>query len=296
MHVRDSASRLHAGARLAALGVAINLLFAAIKIFAGWIGHSYALVADGFESLLDVFSSLVMWGGLKYAARPPDASHPYGHGKAEPIAAIVGSFTLIAAAVGLGVESVREILTPHHAPAPFTLVVLIGVILTKETLSRTVGRFATEARSTAMMADALHHRSDALTSAAAFLGISIALIGGPGYESADDWAALFACTLIAYNGARLLKPALYDAMDTAPPKEIEQSVRTVAAAVPGVTEVEQCRVRKMGLEFYVDIHIGVDGGMSVREGHRIAHRVKDAVRASDAAIADVLVHIEPASV
>jgi len=289
---------LHAGAQLALLGILVNAVLAAVKIISGVVGHSYALIADGFESTFDIVSSLIMWGGLKYAARPPDASHPYGHGKAEPLAAIIGALMLVGAAAGLAVESVHEILTPHHTPKPFTLAVLVIVLVIKTMLSRMVHRVAHQARSTAMAADAMHHGSDALTSAAAFIGISIALIGEhlgkKGYESADDWAALFACGLIASNGVRLLKPALFDLMDTAPPKDFEQRVRSVAESVAGVMEVEQCRIRKMGLQFYADLHVGVNGDISVREGHDIAHRVKDAVRNADPSIADVLVHIEPA--
>lgn len=290
-------NHLQSGARLAVLGMVTNAVLSAVKISAGVIGHSYALIADGFESLMDIFSSMATWFGLKYAARPPDDSHPYGHGKAEPVAAIIGSLTLIAAALGLAIQSVREILTPHHTPAPFTLAVLVVVVAVKETLSRAVTRVARHAQSTAIAADALHHRSDAITSLSAFIGISIALVGkhyGLRLESADDWAALFACGLIATNGVRLLKPALYDLMDTAPPKEIIERVRAVASGVAGVVALDQCRVRKMGLDFYVDLHIHVEGGISVREGHTIAHHVKDAVRHADPAIADVLVHIEPA--
>ena len=287
-------SNLESGARLVGIGIVVNTALAIIKIAAGIFGNSYALIADGFESSLDIFSSLIMWGGLKVAARPPDETHPYGHGKAEPIAAIVGSLAILAAAAGLSIESVREILTPHHTPAWFTLLVLVMVVIIKEGLFRVVSRAGEAAQSTAIKTDAMHHRSDAFTSGAAFIGISIALIGGRGYEAADDWAALFACGLIAFNGLRLLKPAVYELMDTAPPREVEERVRRVASAVPGVAEIERCRIRKMGLEFYVDLHVAVQGDISVREGHKIAHLVKDEVRAADSAIADVLVHIEPA--
>ena len=286
--------RLNSGARLALLGASINAALAAVKIVSGILGNSYALVADGIESLLDLFGSLVIYGGLTFAARPPDDSHPYGHGKAESIAAIVVALSVIAAAIGLAVQSVREIVTPHHAPAPFTLLVLVGVVLVKETLFRKVLHAGQEMHSSAVQADAWHHRSDAITSIAAFIGISIALLGGPGWEPADDWAALLACGLIAFNGWRLLLPPLHEVMDTAPPPMVVEQVRAIAAGVPGAAEIDQCRIRKMGLEFYVDIHVGVDAALSVREGHEIAHAVKDAIRSANPAIADVLVHIEPA--
>jgi cation diffusion facilitator family transporter len=289
------ASNLQSGARIALLGMVINAALAIAKIVAGVLGNAYVLIADGIESTLDIAGSVVIWGGLKFAARPPDETHPYGHGKAEPIAAAIVAAGVLVAAIGLAVQSAREIVTPHHAPAPFTLVVLIVVVIVKELLYRSVIRLGRHVESTAVQTDAWHHRSDALTSLAAFIGIAIALLGGPGWESADDWAALFACGLIAFNGLRLLSPALHEIMDTAPRGELSDSVRKAAADVAGVVEVEKCLMRKMGLHFYVDLHVGVDGSISVRDGHDIAHEVKHAIQAMDPRIADVLVHVEPAS-
>jgi cation diffusion facilitator family transporter len=283
-----------AGARVALLGLVINVVLAAVKIVAGVVGHAYVLIADGIESALDVAGSIVIWGGLTVAARPPDRTHPYGHGKAEPIAALVVALCVLGAAIGLAIESVREIMTPHHGPAPFTLGALVVVIVIKEILFRYVNRIGEDLESTAVQTDAWHHRSDALTSAAAFIGISVALIGGERWQSADDWAALFACAVIAANGIRLARPAFYEIMDTAPGGKIVRSILSVANSVPGVVEVEKCHARKMGLDFYVDLHVGVDGNISVHQGHEIAHRVKSAIQQSDSRIADVLVHIEPA--
>ena len=291
----NTKQKLDSGARLALTGIVANTLLAVIKIASGIVGNCYALIADGIESTLDIFGSIIIWGALKLAALPPDESHPYGHGKAEALAAIVVALTVLAAALGLAVQSVREILTPHHAPAPFTLIVLVAVVIVKETLFRKVIHTGDQIGSSAVKTDAWHHRSDAITSAAAFIGISIALIGGPGWESADDWAALLACGLIAFNGYRLLVPALHEALDAAPPRQVQESVRAIAAAVSGVLDVEQCRVRKMGIDLYVDLHVGVNAEMTVREGHRIAHEVKDAIREGIPEVADVLVHIEPAA-
>ena len=293
-HPHASASNLQTGARIALFGLAINVLLAAAKILAGLVGHAYVLIADGIESALDVGGSIVIWGGLTVAARPPDATHPYGHGKAEPIAAVVVAVGVLTAALGLAIQSVREIFLPHHAPAPYTLVVLIVAVIIKEILYRYVIRFGREMESTAVKTDAWHHLIDAMTSIAAFIGISVALIGGEAWQSADDWAALFACALIGANGYRLLRPALFEIMDTAPRGRIVRSIRRAARSVPGVIEVEKCRARKMGLDFYVDLHVGVDGSISVHEGHEIAHQVKRAIQQSDSRIADVLVHIEPA--
>src|SRR6266849_2793224 len=293
-HPQASASNLQTGARIALFGLAINVFLAGAKILAGLIGHAYVLIADGIESALDVGGSIVIWGGLTVAARPPDATHPYGHGKAEPIAAVVVAVGVLAAALGLAIQSVREIFLPHHAPAPYTLVVLIVAVIIKEILYRYVIRFGREMESTAVKTDAWHHRTDAMTSVAAFIGISVALIGGEAWQSADDWAALFACALIGANGYRLLRPALFEIMDTAPRGEIVDLVRKAAESVPGVVETDKCFVRKMGLSFYVDLHASVNGDISVREGHHIAHAVKRAIQESDPRIADVLVHIEPA--
>jgi cation diffusion facilitator family transporter len=272
----------------------INVVLAAVKIVAGVIGHAYVLIADGMESAIDVAGSIVIWGGLTVAARPPDRTHPYGHGKAEPIAALVVAICVLAAAIGLAIESVREIRTPHHGPAPFTLAILVAVIVIKEFLFRYVNRIGQDLESTAVQTDAWHHRSDALTSGAAFIGISVALIGGERWQSADDWAALFACAVIAANGVRLALPAFQEIMDTAPGGKIVRSIHAVASSVPGVVEVEKCYARKMGLDYYVDLHVGVNGNISVHEGHEIAHRVKSAIQQSDSRVADVLVHIEPA--
>src|SRR5436305_3269478 len=285
---------LQTAARVALLGLVINVGLATAKLVAGFFGHAYVLIADGIESTLDVGGSIVIWGGLTVAARPPDKTHPYGHGKAEPIAAVVVALGVLAGALAIAIQSVREIFLPHHAPAPWTLAVLIVAVIMKETLYRYVIRFGRSAESTAVKTDAWHHRIDAMTSAAAFIGISLALIGGEAWQSADDWAALVACVLIAANGVRLARPAFYEIMDTAPGGKIVRSIRRVASSVPGVVEVEKCRARKMGLDYYVDLHVGVDGNISVHEGHEIAHRVKSAIQQSDSRIADVLVHIEPA--
>lgn len=289
-----SERNLQTGARVALLGLATNIILATAKIVTGVLGNAYVLIADGIESALDVGGSIVIWGGLRLAARPPDATHPYGHGKAEPIAAAIVAVGVLAAALGLAIESVREIFIPHHAPAPYTLVVLIIAIIVKEILYRYVIRFGRNVESTAVQTDAWHHRTDAMTSIAAFIGISIALIGGEKWQSADDWAALFACALIGANGYRILRPALYEIMDTAPRGQIVDSVQSAARSVAGVIEVEKCFIRKMGLSFYVDLHVGVNGDISVRDGHHIAHEVKRAIQQTDERIADVLVHIEPA--
>jgi len=217
--VSSSASR---SIRWAQAGLLVNALLVLVKLIAGIVGHANALVADAIESSADIFSSLIVWMGLSIATRPADEDHPYGHGKAEPLAAAVVSLMLIGAAVGISILAIREIVTPHHLPAPFTLFVAAGVIVLKETLYRRVSRVGREVGGTVVTADAWHHRADAVTSLAAFIGISIALIGGPGWEAADDWAALFAALIVAVNGIRTLRPAVSALMDEAPDRAVKE--------------------------------------------------------------------------
>ena len=294
-HQNGAAQRLTRSAvRVTFLGIAANAFLAILKGVSGVLGNSYALIADAVESMLDIFHGLIVYSGLTIAATEPDENHPYGHGKAEPIAAIVASGGLIFAAALLSWASLQRILSPEDvAPHPLTLAVIIVVLLLKETMYQVVRRVGDRIGSIAVKTDAWHHRSDALTSLAAFFGILIAVVGGEGYETADDWAALAACAIIAYNGVRLLWPALNEIMDVAPPPEVEQAVREMATQVDGVTGTERCLVRKMGFDYYVDLHVQVDGMMSVREGHDVAHQVKDAIRADEPRIRDVMIHIEP---
>ena len=271
----------------------MNAFLAIIKLVAGIVGNTYALVADAVESTADIFASLVVWGGLRVATRDPDEQYPFGYGKAESVAAAVVSMMLVTAALGIAFEAVREIRTPHKTPAPWTLLVLVAVLFVKFVLFRRTLSVGEEAGSTAGKADAWHHLSHAITSAAAFIGISIALWGGPGWEEADDWAALFASTVIFYNGLLLIRPALYDLMDRKPGGEIIASVRSAAEQVPTVKAVEKLSARKAGLVYYVDIHVQADPSMSLHYAHELSGAVKSAIRRHVPSVAGVLVHMEP---
>ena len=285
--------RITKGIGITFLSLFMNVLLAVIKIFSGILGHSYALIADGIESTVDIFSSTIVWGGLKISAIPSDKNHPYGHGKAESLAAMLVSLLLFGAALWIAVQSLQGIRSAHEVPAPFTLGVLAGVILIKEGLFRWLFKMGESVGSLSIQVDAWHHRSDAWTSIAAFIGITIARIGGPNYASADDWAALFACGIIFFNGIRLFNLSIGEIMDAAPSPKIEADVRSAAQKVAGVWKIEKCRIRKSGLGYFVEIHVEVDGQISVRQGHNIAHNVKDALIGSNLGILDVLVHIEP---
>ena len=286
-------SRLKRSLRTTFLGLAVNAILAGAKMAAGIFGHSHALVADAVESLADVFSSIVVWRGVVVAAEPPDEDHPYGHGKAEPLAAAVVSAMLLIAAGWIVVGAFRAIAEPHPAPKPFTLIVLVAVILLKEALFRFALHEAVSVDSSAVATDAWHHRSDAITSFAAAIGITVALLGGQGFESADDWAAIAAACVIAWNGWRLLRPALNELMDRSPNRDVVDRIRAVGEAVPGVARVEKCLVRQMGYQYFVDMHVEVDPQMTVLRSHEIAHQVKDNVRSQVPRVRDVLVHIEP---
>lgn len=282
------------GTKSSLIGILVNFGLAVTKCSAGLLGHSFALVADGLESGADVLSGLVVLFGLKLAIKPPDADHPYGHGKAEPIAAIIVGVSLLGAAGTIIYESLHQILTPHLLPKPYTLVVLAGVLIVKELMFRYVGHVGNSIASTAVRSDAWHHRSDAITSAFAFCGISTALVGGPGWEAADDWAALCAALVIIYNALKQTKPALWELTDSTPENpDVEVKVRNIAAAQPGVIGLDKCHARKMGLSYYVDLHIVVRGQLTVREGHRIAHSVENAILKSLPQVSEVLVHVEP---
>lgn len=281
------------GVRTTLIGMAINLALAAAKMVAGTAGNSYALIADGLESLTDVLTSLFVLIGLRLAMRPPDDNHPYGHGKAEPLAATIVSLALFAVAITIAIESIHEIRTPHSTPAPFTLLVLAIVVATKEVLFRYVVKVGETAHSMAVKTDAWHHRSDAITSAFAFVGISVALWGGPGWESADDWAALVASAIIMFNAWLLLRPAVLELTDTAPGIPLEGVVRKVALGVPGVLALDKCVVRKMGFDYYIDLHVVVHRELPVWRAHDVAHNVKDEIRSAQPRVADVLIHIEP---
>jgi len=282
-----------AGVSAVLTGITLNASLALIKGITGWFGNSYALIADAVESLMDVFSSMVVYYGLTVSTRPPDENHPYGHGKAEPLAAVAVSMALFIAAFEIARHSIHEIQTPHAIPHPATLVVLLAVIVIKELLFRYVLRTALDIQSTALQGDAFHHRSDALTSAAAFIGIAIALIGGKGWESADDWAALLASLFIAYNAYNLLRPALYELSDAAPHSDLSLRIKEVAREVPGVVGLHHCFVRKMGFDYYVDLDVIVDRNIKVYEGHDIAHAVQNEIRSVLPRVSKVLVHVEP---
>ncbi|HEX2779648.1 MAG TPA: cation diffusion facilitator family transporter [Gemmatimonadaceae bacterium] len=290
--------RIARGIRAARAGLIVNALLALAKLVAGIVGNAYVLIADAVESSTDIFAGMIVWRGLSLARRPADAEYPFGRGKAESMAAAVVALMLLGAAAGITVAAIREIRTPHSIPAPFTLVVSIGVIVIKGVLARRVGKVASEVGSAAVKADAWHHASDAITSVAACIGIAIALIGarwhgGSGWESADDWAALLAAVMIAANGVLMLRPALDALMDRAPTGEVASRVLRAAHAVPGVLATEHLRIRVSGLDYLIDLHVQADPALSLRDAHALSGAVKAAIRAALPTATAVLIHMEP---
>lgn len=270
-----------------------NTALALIKGLAGIFGNSYALIADAIESTTDIFSSLLVLFGLKYAERPADENHPYGHGKIEPLITFIVVAFLVTSATIIAYESIENIQTSHDIPEKWTLLVLGGIIIWKEISYRIVMKKGIETNSTSLQADAWHHRSDAITSVTAFVGISIAIYFGKGFETADDWAALLASGFILYNSYKIFRPALGEIMDEHLYDDLISEIREKAVEVPGVLGTEKCFIRKSGMKHHVDLHAIVNGDISVKEGHEIAHRLKDYLRSEIPNLGHVLIHVEP---
>lgn len=272
-----------------------NTSLALLKWLAGYFGNSYALIADAIESTTDIFSSLLVLLGLKYAGKPADRNHPYGHGRIEPLVTFIVVGFLIVSATIIAYESIRNIGTRHESPEPWTLLVLGGIIIWKEVSYRIIARKSRETGSSSLKADAWHHRSDAITSVAAFIGISVALVMGDGYESADDVAALFASGFILYNCYLIFRPALGEIMDENRYGDLIQEIRKKSVLVEGILGTEKCFVRKSGTKYHVDLHAIVDGDISVKEGHMLAHQLERYLRKQLPQLAHVLIHLEPKS-
>lgn len=270
-----------------------NSVLAIIKGLAGFFGNSYALIADAIESTADIFASLLILFGIKYSNKPADDNHPYGHGRAEPLITFIVVGFLISSAVIIAYKSIVNIQTPHQLPKPWTLIVLSAIIVWKEYSFRVVIKRSIQTNSSSLKADAWHHRSDAITSVAAFIGISVALFLGNGYEAADDWAALFASGIIVYNSYKIFRPALGEIMDEHLYDDLVVQIREVSLEVKGILGTEKCLIRKAGMKYHVDLHATVDSTITVKEGHDLAHKLKDTLHERITELGQVLIHVEP---
>jgi len=283
----------HTAVKTTYFSIVGNVALATIKGLAGFFGNSYALIADAIESTADIFSSTLVLFGLKYANRPADKNHPYGHGRIEPLITFIVVGFLITSATIIAYESIQNIGTSHELPEYWTLFVLGTIIIWKEISFQIVFKKSKETNSSSLKADAWHHRSDAITSVGAFIGISIALIFGKGYETADDWAALFASGFILYNSYKIFRPALGEIMDEYTYDDLVQEIRIISVAVDGVLDTEKCLVRKAGLKYHVDLHAKVNSNLTVKQGHDIAHKLKSELMFKLPELASVLIHVEP---
>ena len=270
-----------------------NVLLALVKGITGYFGNSYALIADAIESTSDIFSSVLVLIGIKYSSKPADKNHPYGHGRAEPLFTFIVVALLTLSAIVIAYQSIQNILTPHATPESYTLIVLGIIIIIKEIFYRVMLVKSKLTNSTVLKADAWHHRSDAITSLTAFIGIAIALMLGKGYESADDWAALFASGFILYNAYFIFRTTLGEIMDEHLYDDLEKEIRKISQTVNGIIDTEKCLIRKNGMRFFIDLHATVNANITVSAGHEIAHRLKDRLMQELPQIADVLVHVEP---
>lgn len=270
-----------------------NVCLAIIKGVAGFLGNSYAMLADALESTSDVFTSILILLGIKYATRPADKNHPYGHGRIEPLITFVVVGILIVTATLIAYESIENIRTPHEAPAPWTLIILGAIIIWKEISYQVVIRKSRALKSSSLKAEAWHHRSDAFTSIAAFIGIAVALILGKGFEAADDWAALFASGFILYNCYHIFRPALSEIMDEHTYDEEVFQIKSVAKTVEGIVDTEKCFIRKSGMKFHLELHALVDGNISVKQGHYLAHKLQDVLKKELNYLDHIIIHIEP---
>lgn len=270
-----------------------SAILATIKWLAGYFGNSYALIADAIESTTDIVSSILVLFGLKYSSKPADKNHPYGHGRIEPLITFIVVGFLLTSAIIIVSNAIENIKTPHELPKTYTLFVLAGIIIWKEISYRLVIRKSRETKSSSLKADAWHHRSDAITSVAAFVGITVALIMGKGYESADDWAAILAAIFILYNCYKIFRPAFGEIMDEHGHEDIINNVRVISKLVPGVLGTEKCLIRKTGMQFHLDLHINVNSNISVKEGHSISHKLKDRLKQEIPELSNVLIHVEP---
>ena len=272
--------------------VILSLALGVTKLVAGLAGNSYALVADAVESFTDIIGGAVVWGGLHISSKPATSRYPYGYGKAESLAAAIVAAIVLFVGIGIALEAILEIRTPHHAPEPFTLAVLVLVVIVKELLYRRIAKVGSEHDSTSLQADAWHHRADAVTSLCAFIGISTALFGGNGWEPADDWAALVAAGIIIFQSFRIAAVPFRELLDFTD-EVFAAEIIAEATKIPGVRKVQKVHLRKSGSKHLADMHLWVSGSMNVRDAHALSHQVKDHLIEVFPSLLNVLIHLEP---
>lgn len=279
--------------RAALLGLAINLSLGIVKLVGGILGSSFALISDAVNSLGDSLTSLVVLGGLWYAQRPPDEEHPYGHTRAEAVAASNVALLIIISALFVGWEAITRSEIHQQLPPVWTLWIAGGNVVIKLVLYDYKLRVGRRTKSSVIIANAWDHRSDAMCSLAVLIGLGVIRWGGPAYAGVDVVAALVVVVVIVWSGVELFRNSVSELLDPQADAELVQRVRERAMAVSKVRGIDKLWVRKTGVEYLVDIHIEVDGRLTVEEGHRIGHVVKEKLIQEFACLRDVLVHLEP---
>ena len=280
--------------RLGAMSLVSNVSFAGIKMLVGFVGNSFALIADGIESLADVLSSVVVWSGLRVSGKEADHEHPYGHGKAEAISTLLAGTGLVVSAGIIGYHAIRGIIAPNHAPAAFTIPFLLAIIVAKQWLYLTLSKGSRRHDSMALRAEAWHHLSDSLTSLGVLVGLLIAVFAGPGYEIADDIAALVITLLILFTAARIIRPALDELMD----RRIEDFrialIEEIASEIDGIECLETVTIRRSGPGYVAEIHMEVQPLLTVEESHHLSHQLKDRLlEHSELKLVHGIMHVEP---
>jgi cation diffusion facilitator family transporter len=282
-----------AATRAALLGLVVNLALGVVKLVGGIIGGSFALISDAVNSLGDSLSSCVVLGALWYAQRPADEGHPYGHTRAEAVAASNVALLIIISALIVGWQAMTRLTVIHDVPPIWTLWIAGVNVVIKEGLYRYNSRVGKRIGSTAIIANAWDHRADALCSLAVFVGLGVVRWGGSAYIWADEAAALFVVAAILWSAVKLFRTSTSELLDPQADAKLVQRIRQAAVQVPGVQQVEKLWVRKSGLEYLADIHIKVNAQLTVDEGHRIGHLVKDRLLEDFESLRAVLVHLEP---
>jgi cation diffusion facilitator family transporter len=289
----NAPNRYRASRKAAVWGLGVSLGLGGVKLLGGLLGHSLALLSDGLHSLVDAAISAALVVALIVAQRPADREHPYGHGRVEAVAGAGLALILLALAAAIAFESLSTIAERYAPPAVFTLFIAGGGACLQELLYRYVSRVARRTGSAALLATAWDYRLDALGGIGVLVGVALARWAG--WPWADHVAAILIAATVFWIGGRLLWENIQSLIDRQADPEILEQVRTEAQAVPGVLAVEKLRVRRMGIELVVEIHIEVDGNETVRDGHAVAHAVKDHLMRQIPAICDVVVHVEPYS-
>lgn len=280
--------------RVAFWGIVVSLGLGAAKLLGGLFGHSFALISDAVHSLGDALAASALLGALIYSQRPPDSDHPYGHSRAETVAGSSVAMLLILSGLWIGGEAIAHFFQEYQTPAAYTLGIALGSAVLKEGMFRYNSRVARQTGSSALMASAWDHRLDAFNSLAVVAGVALAKWGGPEWHWADHAAALGVAALIVWVGLSLFWSNLHELLDRQADPELVRQVRAEALEVAGVLGVEKLLIRKVGLEYLVDMHIEVDPHATVRAGHAIAHAVKDHVMGRTPLVKNVMVHVEPA--